>query len=264
MKLLGWAVSISKISSCLFIFMVLLCGPNPVLAQADLKVGWEPWAPYQYRDDKGRLTGLDIELISAISKKVNVKLEFKEISWKRHLVELEQGTMDIATSASKTAGREKFAFFSDPYRKETVTLFVRRGESGKYHFKTLSDLVGSNFRLGITSGYFYGKDFAQLMKNPNFVKHTEEASDDPGNYKKLLANRIDGFLSDQAVTAVGIRKEGLEGKIEIHPMYITSEDIFFMFSRKSVKPDMVGIFNTGLKALKASGSYDEIINKFLK
>ncbi|MBF0477328.1 MAG: transporter substrate-binding domain-containing protein, partial [Deltaproteobacteria bacterium] len=171
---------------------------------------------------------------------------------------------DIAIPASKTVEREKFAFFSDPYRKEVIALFVRRGESGKYHFKTLSDLIGSNFKLGVTQGYYYGRDFQLLMKNPNFVKQIEEASDDLSNYHKLLTNKIDGFLSDQTGTVIDIRKEGLEGKIDIYHIDITSEDIFFMFSRKSVKPDMVGTFNTGLKALKASGRYEEIINKFLK
>ncbi|MBF0549901.1 MAG: amino acid ABC transporter substrate-binding protein [Deltaproteobacteria bacterium] len=264
MKLLCRPVTELKMLNGLLIFMLMLCGPNLVQAQSSLKVGWEPAAPYQYLDSKGHLTGLDIELFSAIAKKVNVKLEFKKILWKKLLSEVEQGTMDIALSATKTAEREKFAFFSDPYRKEVIVLFVRRGESEKYHFKTLNDLVGSKFRLGVTSGNFYGKSFDLLMKNPTFVKQTEEASDDLSNYQKLLANKIDGFLADQTGTVIDIRKEGLNGKMDIYPMDITTEDICFIFSRKSVKPDMVGTFNAGLKALKASGDYDKIINKFTK
>ncbi len=45
----------------------------PAQASADcikpLTVGWESWKPFMYRNEKGRLSGLDIELIRAVAWK---------------------------------------------------------------------------------------------------------------------------------------------------------------------------------------------------
>ncbi|ODN42191.1 substrate-binding periplasmic protein [Piscirickettsia litoralis] len=50
-----------------------------------LKVGWEDWPPYQYRDQNNQITGLDIELIQHLAKAANCKIKLIERPWKRQL-----------------------------------------------------------------------------------------------------------------------------------------------------------------------------------
>jgi polar amino acid transport system substrate-binding protein len=38
---------------------------NPAAAQ-EVSMGWEDWQPYQYRNDRQEVTGLDVELMQAI------------------------------------------------------------------------------------------------------------------------------------------------------------------------------------------------------
>ena len=78
-----------------------------------------------------------------------------------------------------------------------------------------------------------------------------------------MKGRIDGFLSDPLSGTAGLRKEGLLEKVKIL-MQVYSDDIFVMFSKKSTSPEIVKAFNESLSELKKNGTYDQIINKYLK
>jgi ABC-type amino acid transport substrate-binding protein len=55
---------------------------------------------------------------------------------------------------------------------------------------------------------------------------------------------------------------GLQNKMEIL-MPIYSDNIYLMFSKKSMSPDIVKAFNSNLAELRESGAYDQIMNKYL-
>ncbi len=110
---------------------------SEIRSEKQLKNGWYPWDPYQYVEGgEGfkTLTGLDIQLVKAISKKAKYNSIYEEISWKTHLDEIKNGTRDFAAGATWTEERAKFAYYSIPYRREENALYVRKGELGKYQF----------------------------------------------------------------------------------------------------------------------------------
>jgi len=51
--------------------------------------------------------------------------------------------------ASWSKDREEYAYFTLPYRHETVKLFVKKGWSASIKLNTLSDLIGSKYILGV-------------------------------------------------------------------------------------------------------------------
>lgn len=248
---------------CFTIGVLILFASPASAAECELKMGWEPWPPYQYVDEKGRHTGLDTDLVTAIAKESNCRLIFYKIEWKAHLNRLKTGSLDMATSASRTPERLKYAYFSKPYRSETVNLYVRKGESHLYPFKKPSDMIGKDFDLGIVYSYFYGPEFEVLRHKPEFKSQLEEIRNNEHNLFKLINNRIDGFLLDSIVAATLIKKFELGNRIEQHPMHIYSTNIYLMFSRNAVKPETVKMFNEGLTRLKKSPFYQEILNRYL-
>ncbi|MBF0118200.1 MAG: amino acid ABC transporter substrate-binding protein [Desulfobacterales bacterium] len=229
-----------------------------------LTMGWEPWDPYQYEDEKKEVKGLDIELIDAIVKNMHCELVLKQMPWKRELNEVKDGNIDLAAGASKTPEREEFAYFSAPYRTESAVMFVRKGEANKYNFLKLEDIMESSFSLGVVNGYYYGEKYTELIKNSNFNKKLDIVANDSFNFKKLMVNRIDGFLVDKISGIARLRKEGILDKVEMHSLPIYSSEICVMFSKKSTKPEEVTAFNKSLDELKANGTYDKILNKYLR
>lgn len=241
---------------------LLLMSANHAEAQ-ELSLGWEDWQPYQYRDSNQVVTGLDIELMRAIFENMNYRVTLVELPWKRILRNVELGLTDLAASASKTPEREKYAFFSDPYRSESAVMYIRKEDVGKYEFRTLRGIIGSDFTLAVTRGYYYGEEFSKLMKDPEFNKHIEVVNDNQLAQQQLARKRVDGFLEDPIAATIELRNEKLLDKVSIH-MPIYSDDIYVMFSKKSTSPELVKTFNKSLAELRANGDFDRIMGKYLK
>lgn len=239
-----------------------LISMNSAVAQ-EVSLGWEDWQPYQYKNAKEEVTGLDIELMQAILENIGYQVTLHELPWKRHLNNVETGRTDLAASASKTPEREQYAYFSDPYRTESVVMYIRAEDSGNHKFDSLQGIIGSEFTLAVTRGYYYGEEFEELMKNPEFKKHIREVNDNQLAQRQLVRNRVDGFLEDPIAASIELGDEGLLDKVSIH-MPIYSDDIFAMFSKKSTSMEMVEAFNKSLAELKKNGTYDQIMSKYLK
>ena len=182
----------------------------------------------------------------------------------RALKEIEAGTIDFASGASLNAEREAFAHFSIPYRDETMVLMVRKGEAVKYPLKQITDIAGINFQLGVVRDYFYGEDHKTGLENPEYQKKVSEVKDDIANLKKLAAKRIDGILIDKYSGPYLAKQAGIFDQLEVHPVYINSDNIYLMFSKRTVAPVMVEKINAALDRIKAKGIYDKIVEPYLK
>lgn len=226
-----------------------------------LSVGWEYWPPYQYVNTERALVGLDIELASAVAEVAQCKIKFYEIPWKRHLLEIEQGRIDVALAASYDEERAEYANFSDPVRNESVSLFILP-DNKKYHKNSnLEDLLKNKFKLGVTLGYHYGKAFDALMKNETYVKHIEETHTDQLNFMKLFRGRLDGILADPISVPYQLSLMH-EARQLTRAFDIYKADVHFMFSKKSVSRDTLDLFNQALKQIKSNGVYDEILGRY--
>lgn len=245
-------------------FSIPLAGNLETQTNNVLSLGWDSWAPYQYKDGDGVVTGLDIDLVKAIAGNCGYHLKMVQMPWKRNLLHVKKGVTDLALGATKTAEREEYAYFSDPVRQESVVLYVRKGGSSKYPFIQLSDMIGTSFRLGAAAEFYYGERYETLKKNPEFKSLVQEVPQDLPNVKKIMKNRIDGFLIDPFAGAALIKELGYQNKLEIHPMTVYSDNVHIMFSKKTVSLKIVEEFNKGLKTLRENGTYEHIVNCYLK
>lgn len=244
------------------ILIVLCLIANLPSYAKDLHIGWELWYPYQYRNSQQELLGLDFEILNTILTKVGYSSEYTELPWKRHLHYIKTGEMDLAMGASKSEERERYAYFTQPYRQEVVKLFVRKGQAKKIKLQTLADLNESKYMIGIESGYYYGDEYKELMKTTEFREHIIEVVDIEENVTLLLKDHIDGFLVDPATIKSFANKYQMNGEFEQHPLEVYQADIHLMFSRESVKPEMIKTVDNAISELKKSGQLDSIIAKW--
>lgn len=242
--------------------IVAAAAVSPSRAGADcvLRVAWEPYAPYTFRDESGEISGIDIEVIKAVAEGIGCELTYRELPWARILLEVENGAVDISSSTSLTPERARWAYFSRPYRRTEMALFVRRGESSSHRLDSLTDIMDSDFRLGVIDGYFLGEDFARLKEDPAFAAHVDPAADYATNLHKLAHGRIDGFLVDDvAVLMNEARALDMLDTIERHPLSIPGDELHFMFSKRSVAPEVFTAFDRELARLQAEGRFDHLL-----
>ena len=237
---------------------LLLAEPLWASCARPLTVGWEPWQPFMYEAGDGQLTGLDVQLIRAVAARMGCTLKFVQLPFKRHLLELQAGRIDLATSVQWTAEREQFAYFSKPYREAQMRLLVRARQAGQWPLKQLADLRAWPFRLGIARGYFYGEPFARLSAEPGQVQ-IEDAISDEVNLTRLLAGRIDGLLADPLVVASLAPAPGL---IEQHPLAVHASVFHFIGSRRALAPELMQQLDAALLQLQGSGELQAIVARY--
>lgn len=235
---------------------------SQVTAKQNLAVGWELWYPYQYHNKNRELVGLDFDIFNAVVNHAGLSVTYTELPWKRHVHYIKTGQMDVAMGSSFTSKREEFAFFSLPYRKEQVNLFVRNQDLKEIKLSSLSEIIGSRFMIGIESGYYYGEEFQSLIQNPKFQDHISEVIDLEENIKLLINGHLDGILVDPVTMAAFVKKYRLEGQFSKHSLPIYQADIHLMFSKKTFTPQLVERINKSIIALKTEGEIEKIINNW--
>ena len=250
--------------TCMIVYMIMAfsCFPEVPIANDNTTLiqGWNPWKPFAYLDETDSLTGIDVEIVYHILSFSGYAISYQDAPWARQLKWIEDGTIQITGSAMITPERESFAYFSDPYYRESYILFIRKGESGNYDISSLQDVVGSSFRLGVMRGSLYGDEFVRLMRNPEFSRQVEEVTSDEQNYQKLLTNRLDGFIQESSRMLIEGKASGILEQVE--PLFaIEGNFLHFMFSKQSVSPEIVAMFNEGLRTLHADGTYQRLFEK---
>lgn len=225
-------------------------------------LGFDAWEPYQYADVGDRVSGLDIELVEAVVKRMGCQLTYQQGTWVDLLSSLKQGEVDILLGASKTPAREEFAFFSDAYRMEEFSLYIRNGDDDRAEYETLADFVNNGNRIGIVEDYIYGPEVTAYLDDPEKSKHFVNAIMGELNVARLMDGDIAGYLEDSFVGASLLRRKALSNYIVAHGITIETGDAYVMFSQKSVTEEQLANFNTQLAQVKDSQLYQDILDKY--
>ena len=225
-------------------------------------LGFDAWEPYQYVDVGERVAGLDIELVAAVVEGMGCQLTYQQGTWVDLLMALKQGEVDILLGASKTEAREEFALFSDAYRMEEFSLYIRKGDQVRAGYKTLPEFIQNGSRIGIVGDYFYGPDVSMLLDSAETSKYFVNAIMGELNVARLLDEDIDGYFEDSFVGASLLRRKALSNYIVAHGITIQTGNAYVMFSQKNLTPEQLSDFNTQLAAVKNSEIYQHILDKY--
>jgi polar amino acid transport system substrate-binding protein len=236
--------------------------PEPVIEPCKLTLGFEAWEPYQYVGMDQKPVGLDIELVQAVASKMNCEISPQQGTWVELIAGLKTGEVDMLLGASKTAAREEYAFFSEPYRKEQFVLFVRAQDVATLPQNTMTDFLSAGKKLGIVSEYYYGEELAQLYSDDKLKTNFVEASLSEVNLARLIDEEIDGMLEDRFVAASMLRRKGLDKTVSPHSIALGDNDVYVMFSKTTVTDTKVSAFNAAMAAIRQNGEYDAILARY--
>lgn len=238
--------------------------------QKVLRAGWYPWDPYQYlvvHNGITRLTGLDVELLKAIFEKMGYGLNFDEVSWSQHQIDIKNGARDIAAGAFQSDVRSKYAYYSDAYRTEQDVIYVRENDRNRLNFKTTEQwfelLKNQNIMLGIIDGFYYGPTMMAFINDPNNASQIVKVSTDEENLINLLNKKVDAIAIDELVAGTLIWRNQWQGQVKEVGIPIFTGSIHVIFSKATTSPALVAEFNASLKILRETGQYQEIVRKYL-
>jgi polar amino acid transport system substrate-binding protein len=230
--------------------------------ECSFSLGFDVWEPYQYVDIGGSVVGLDVELITAVVEDMGCDISYQQDTWISSLDKLKNAQVDILLGASKTDAREEFAHFSDAYRMEEFSLYIRKDDEKHAAYQSLDSFIENGSKIGIVDGYYYGPKVSILLDGTATSKYFVPGIMGELNVGRLLDSDIDGFLEDSFIGASILRRKGLSEYIVANGITISTGDIYVMFSKQSVTPEQVATFNDSLNKIKKSQQYEGIINKY--
>ncbi|MFT4994172.1 MAG: polar amino acid transport system substrate-binding protein [Paraglaciecola sp.] len=233
-----------------------------VASDCQFNLGFDIWEPYQYVDVGGNVAGLDVELISAVVKEMGCDINYRQGTWVRSLEKLRNGEVDMLLGASKTEAREEFALFSDAYRMEEFSLYIRKDDEIRSAYQTIDNFMENGSRIGVVDGYYYGPTISLLLDGTATSKFFMTSIIGELNVARLLDQDIDAFLEDSFIGASILRRKGLSDYIVPHGLTIQTGDVYVIFSKESVSAEQVADFNTALAKVKASAVYTDIMGRY--
>jgi len=209
------------------------------------------WPPFEHINEQTKeIEGFDIDLIKAIAEKEGLEIEIRNVAWDPLLAGVAQCQYDAAiSSVSITPERAKEMLFSDPYFQVGQLVTVRLDNTD---ILDKDDLAGkiAGAQIG-TTGSFAIEDIEGA---------TLKTYDDIGlAFQDLINGQIDAVVADNPLAYGYIGKN--PDKLKQVGDLFTSEDIGIAVCKD--KPELLEKINSGLKAVKAEGLIEQLIDKWL-
>jgi polar amino acid transport system substrate-binding protein len=215
--------------------------------------------PLSFFVDHQNIAGFDIEFAWRIANELNKDLEIVNLEFGALLPALIAGRVDmIGAGLSITEERAKSVLFSDSYYIGGLAAIVQTNpetapSGAEQPLKSVDDI--SDKRLGVLMGSIYD-DYAS-RNFPEASIHTFNAV--PDMLIALKTRRIDATFVDQPML-----KEVLSGSSDFAVLeeFLFYIDIAAGFSKQNA--DLRQAFNEYIQNIKADGTHDEIINRWMK
>jgi len=243
--------------------LYLLSTTSQAFCTKPISVGFMEWPPYQ--DMSGtNYQGFDNDFVKIVTEQFACQLTFVTMPWDEQLNSIRLGKLELALGVTQTPERDKYAYFTDPYRQEIIKLFVLAKDAHKYQITSTSDLKNVNFLLGGELGFYYGKEFSALMKDNDFAQQVRMVIYTKINVEKLADNKLDAFIADQQVGQYYIEKLGYSKKIVALPVIINQTDVRVMVSKALETSGFIKNLNTAIGQTIKSEKYKLLESKYLK
>ena len=154
------------------------------------------FAPLAFKDERGELTGFDIELASEAMKRLGVNAEFKPIIWDNKEAEIISGNIDmIWNGLDITDERKEYMIFSKPYMDDRQIVLVTADSELDIHseYDLEGKIVGT--QAGSTSDD-YIDDNAELKNSFKEYKTYERFNE---TLSALKSGEIEVIVCDELV-----------------------------------------------------------------
>lgn len=211
------------------------------------------YPPYEMRNDKGELTGFDIELTNIIAKRLDKKVEWLDMSFDGLIPALMTNKVDIvAAGLSATAERARVVSFTLPY-EISFSAFVMKSDNLA---KNVEDLSGKVVAVQIGT---VQETFARSLGNVE-VKTFQKFDD---CVREVILGRAAATLMDIPVAKSYVAAKDFVGKVDIaFNKQITGADKALAVNKNDTA--FLDAINEIIKAMDISGELAALRDKWFK
>lgn len=210
------------------------------------------YPPFEFQAKNGKYVGIDMDLLQAIAKREHFTYKLVPIAFNSGAQGVLSGQFDgIIAGMSITPQRKAVYDFGTPYYKTGVIVAVAKNSK----IKSLEDLRGKTVALKTGTA---GANYALSIQKKYGFKVTY-FNDSNTMYNDVVLGNSAATFEDNPVMRYGIQN-GIKLKIITQP----ANSGFYGFAvKKGQNQELLKKFNDGYAAIKADGTYDKIVAKYL-
>lgn len=213
------------------------------------------FAPFEFQDADSNIVGIDMDIIRAIAEDQGFEIEIQYVGWDAAIAACQSGQADaMIAGASITDDRKASGWiFSDGYYDATQGMAV----SDKSDIAGFEDLKGKT--VAVKTGTMSERYATELSETYDFTVNRFETS--PDMYQAVTTGQADACFDDTPILKYNISSQGLAMKFVEGTENEPAEYGMAIFNEAN--QELIDLFNAGLANIKADGTYDEIIAKYL-
>lgn len=237
----------------LFSMMIVgLCFTASVALAADFKIMTEEYPPFNYSEG-GVITGLSTDVVYEIAKRIGHPAEIEVLPWARAygLIQHQDGV--ILYSMTRTEARENLFKWVGPVAPNKWVFFAKKGSGVKVGSLDDARIVG---KIGT-----YKDDAAESFLKEQGFSNLDSVVNDEQNVPKLMAGRIDLWIVGELQGIYKAKKKGVADQLE-KVMDVKDTQLYIAFSKNTSDED-IAKWQKALDEIKADGTYDELMKKYL-
>ncbi len=241
-----------------FILVLLLafvaCSKKETNAKKVYKIGTDvTFAPFEFEKD-GKYVGIDIEILEAIAKAEGFEFELSPMNFNGIIPGLTSNQLDGAIAGMTiTDERKEVLDFSEGYYESGISAVVSAKND---KINTVEDFKGKTFAVKKgTTGALYAEE-----KQKELGSQIRYFDDSPSMFQEVVNGNADITFEDYPVIAYKLSLEE-SPTLKIVGDKLSSATFGFAV-KKGQNQELLTMFNSGLKKIKESGEYDNILNKY--
>ena len=251
--------SITAAATVAFSTLAMAGGHLPDLGGKEVIVVTEnAYPPLQFMDPKtGEAIGWEYDAMAEISKRINIKVTYENISWDAMIPAVSEGQFDLGmTGITIRDDRKEKVDFSAPYMRSEMVMMVR-GDEDRFtdakSFAANDDLLMAA-QPGTTPFYVGVYEVLDGNESNPRIKLFETFG---ATVQALKTGDVDLVLTDGTAGAGYV--DASDGGLKIIGDKLGTEDFGFIFPKGS---DLVGPVNAAIADMKADGTIDALNKKW--
>lgn len=212
------------------------------------------FAPFEFTNEQNEFVGIDVDILAAVAEDQGFEYDLQPLGFEAACTAVSTGQADgVIAGMSITEDRMKDYDFSESYYESTVCASVAQDSD-------ITDLEGLRGQSVAVKTGTQSAAWAESIKD-EYGLTLNYYDDSAMMYQEVKTGNSVACFEDYPVMAYGVsQNNGMRIIAEESEEYATP---YGFAVRKGENAELIEMFNAGLANIKANGTFDEIIAKYL-
>lgn len=182
--------------------------------------------------------------------------------WERQHREAAKGNIDLILSVMPDRPLVYFVN-SQRFRPDPMAFYWFEDSVKQHQKKSLSELVGPDFRIGALKWDYRSEELETLIKNKSTTQYIKQVNNIKGALNNLRRKHLQGAVMHVAL-AEQVLKDNPIPNLVVNKQLSFSKDVYIALALSSpLGREFIHKINSALLSLRNDGTYGKLIEKYL-